>query len=230
MVDNYNVVGLVNEKAVATDEVYYATEQGQIFDCDYKNMRMFRKGTLYSLLEQVPSTIGRMSRPNNIVDRYRARNRGYSITGKSGNARAEGSMNDDSVLSDNAAAIRFKRRGTVNLVKNFMVSKIQKVQQSGFMDGSSMQGDAAHLNDASNLRFGMRSRINNMSVGGAGGLRDRSSLGAADIRNGALSPGNLTSAAGHGGAGNGGHFQFDKTGAPVNILMAPEEEEGDDIL
>ena len=61
----------VNEKAVATDEVYYATENGQIFDCDYKNMNMFRKGTLYDLLSQVPSTIGRMSRPNNIVEKYR---------------------------------------------------------------------------------------------------------------------------------------------------------------
>ena len=41
---------LVNEKAVATDEVYYATEKGQLFDCDYRNMNMFRFGTLYDLL------------------------------------------------------------------------------------------------------------------------------------------------------------------------------------
>ena len=66
---------IVNEKAVATDEVYYATENGQIFDCDYRNMNMFRKGALYELLSQVPSTIGRMNRPNNIVEKYRAKRR-----------------------------------------------------------------------------------------------------------------------------------------------------------
>jgi hypothetical protein len=65
----------VNEKAVATDEVYYATENGQIFDCDYKHMNMFRKGTLYDLLAEVPSTIGRMARPNNIVEKYRQKRR-----------------------------------------------------------------------------------------------------------------------------------------------------------
>ena len=111
---------------MATDEVYYATEDGQILDCDYKHMNMFRKGTLYSLLTQVPSTIGRMSRPNNIIDKYRRNNRSYSIAGKSGHHRAEGSMQDDSMLSDGANALRMKRRGTVNLIKNFMVSKIQK--------------------------------------------------------------------------------------------------------
>ena len=64
-------ISIVNEKAVATDEVYFATEKGQIFDCDYRNMNCFRTGTLYELLTQVPSTIGRMSRPNNIVEKYR---------------------------------------------------------------------------------------------------------------------------------------------------------------
>ena len=38
-------------------------------------MNMFRKGTLYELLTQVPSTIGRMSRPNNIVEKYRQKRR-----------------------------------------------------------------------------------------------------------------------------------------------------------
>ena len=65
-----------------------------------------------------------MSRPNNIVDKHR-RNRNYTIDGKSGyNRNADGSMQDDSQFSDGANAIRNKRRGTVNLVKNFMVSKI----------------------------------------------------------------------------------------------------------
>ena len=67
---------IVNEKAVATDEVYYATENGQIFDVDYHNMNVFRSGTLYNLLCEVPSTIGRMARPNNIIDRNRRAYRG----------------------------------------------------------------------------------------------------------------------------------------------------------
>ena len=41
--------------------------------------------------------------------------------GRSG-YRGEGSMIDDSNVSDNNIAL--KRRGTVNLVKNFMFSKI----------------------------------------------------------------------------------------------------------
>jgi len=60
-------------KAVATDEVYWATENGQIFDCDYRNMNMFRSTTLFDLLAEVPSTIGRMARPNNIIEKHRGR-------------------------------------------------------------------------------------------------------------------------------------------------------------
>jgi len=42
-------------------------------------MNMFRFGTLYGLLAKVPSTIGRMARPNNIIDRNRQKgNRSYS--------------------------------------------------------------------------------------------------------------------------------------------------------
>ena len=90
-------------------------------------MNVFRKGTLYSLLVQVPSTIGRMARPNNIIEQNRRRNRSMSIAGRSiGAGRAEGSLVDDSRMSDADGVnnINFKRRGTVNLVKNFMFSKI----------------------------------------------------------------------------------------------------------
>ena len=114
---------VVNEKAVATDEVYYATENGQIFDCDYRHMNLFRTTTLYSLLCEVPSTIGRMARPNNIVERHRRRShRSNSMAG--GRSRVDGSAVDDSQLSDGQRQAVFKRRGTVNLVKNFMFSKI----------------------------------------------------------------------------------------------------------
>jgi len=111
---------------VATDEVYYATENGQILDVDYKHMNMLRYGTLYSLLSKVPSTIGRMARPNNIVDRNRQKGRGdrsNSLYVRSG-YRAEGSIQDGSGISDGNRQSVLKRRGTVNLVKNFMFSKI----------------------------------------------------------------------------------------------------------
>ena len=117
---------VVNEKAVATDEVYFATENGQIFDCDYRNMNCFRKDTLFELLAQVPSTIGRMSRPNNIVEKYRQKRRqslSYSQAG--GRNRADGSMADDSEMSGRAG-LNLKRRGTVNFMKNVMYTKIQK--------------------------------------------------------------------------------------------------------
>ena len=83
-------------KAVATDEVYWATENGQIFDCDYRNMEMFRNSTLFELIKEVPSTIGRMARPNNIIERHRRRtDRSMSVNQRSMN-RAEGSAFGDS--------------------------------------------------------------------------------------------------------------------------------------
>lgn len=110
---------------MATDEVYFATENGQIFDCDYRNMNCFRKGTLYDLLAEVPSTIGRMSRPNNIVEKYRQKRRqsmSYSQAG--GRNRADGSMADESEMSAAGRGFNLKRRGTVNFMKNVMYTKI----------------------------------------------------------------------------------------------------------
>ena len=174
---------------MATDEVYFATENGQILDVDYHHMQVFRKSTLFSLLQQVPSTIGRMARPNNIVERHR--NRSYSMAGRSG-MRAEGSVNDGSMDDAAERDRRFKRRGTVNLVKNFMVSKIQRAQQSGFVDGNSMQdGTSMNANMGIGLRLNQQNRINNLSMA-PGGVRDQSSLGG---RGNNMSPGNMTSAA-----------------------------------
>ena len=64
---------IVNETAVATDEVYFATENGCILDVDYLNMCLFRNSTLHSLIEQTETTVNRMNRPNNIMDRSRNR-------------------------------------------------------------------------------------------------------------------------------------------------------------
>jgi len=64
-------------------------------------MKMFRKGTLYDLLAQVPSTIGRMARPNNIIEKHRKNRRNTSVAyGHSkSNMRMDGSI-DGSVKGD----------------------------------------------------------------------------------------------------------------------------------
>jgi len=67
---------------VVTDEVYYATENGQILDLDYHEMNSFRDTTLHSLLIQATSIVGRMGRPNNAIERSRrfaGRDRNYSL-------------------------------------------------------------------------------------------------------------------------------------------------------
>ena len=64
---------IVNDKTVATDEVYFATEHGCILVVDFHNMCLFRKTTLHNLIEQTETTIARMGRPNNIMDRARNR-------------------------------------------------------------------------------------------------------------------------------------------------------------
>ena len=85
MAKSYQFQRFINEKAVATDEVYYATENGQILDCDFRHMNCFRQGILYKLLAEVPSTIGRMARPNNIVEaRKRRQSRAGSMAMRPG--------------------------------------------------------------------------------------------------------------------------------------------------
>ena len=89
------------------------------------------------------------------MERHRRRgsnNQSYSGFGRSP-GRAEGSLVDDSNMSDDRrGTLNLKRRGTVNLVKNFMFSKIQKAQQSGFQDGSSLHSGGLD----GNSNFGMR--------------------------------------------------------------------------
>ena len=88
-------------------------------------MNLFRKGTLYDLLTQVPSTIGRMSRPNNIVEKYRQKRRQSMSYSQAGRMRADGSVADDSEMDDGArGGLGLKRRGTVNFMKNVMYTKI----------------------------------------------------------------------------------------------------------
>lgn len=59
------------------------------------------------------------------------------------------------------------RRGTVNLVKNFMIQKINKAQQSGFVDGS-MAGDLPNITQKS-MAGGRNNANQSVAAGGKGG-------------------------------------------------------------
>jgi hypothetical protein len=92
-------LSLVNEAAVATEECYYATEKGQILDINFREMNLFRHQTLYSLLKEVESTIGRIGRPNAAIEQARRmrenRGRNQSIAMSKG-----GSMHQDSIIQE----------------------------------------------------------------------------------------------------------------------------------
>lgn len=119
----------VNEKYVTTDETYYATTDGKIQDVDFHNMALFRKRTLYNLLSKVPSSISRMGRPVNAVAHFNieAKDRSRSGAGAAGGLGVvrDGSVMDGSEMSEGA---RQRRRGTINFMKNFMISKIRNAQ------------------------------------------------------------------------------------------------------
>ena len=92
------------------------------------------------------------------------------------------------------------------------------------MDGSLLQGDAANI-DASN-RFSMRNRLaNNLTSVTPGGNRNVSNF-MGSIELGAKSNGNQTGK-NRGNDDMGGRGGFDKTGAPVNYIMEPEQDEDD---
>jgi len=121
---------------VATDEVYFATENGQILDVDYRNMALFRSQPLYTLLTGVTSTIGRLGRPNNAVEfvkrqRDEARERSMSLKG---GPRAGSVIQQNSLASPRVPGLQ--RRGTVSFVKNVMLQRIQSKNQSSVADGS----------------------------------------------------------------------------------------------
>jgi hypothetical protein len=49
-------VCIATDKAVATDDVYYCNEKGQILDIDFRKFKTFREGTLFGLLEETTVT------------------------------------------------------------------------------------------------------------------------------------------------------------------------------
>ena len=160
---NSNLFVLVNAAAVATDEVYYATETGQILDVDYRDMRLFRKTPLYTLLGGVTSTIGRLGRPNNAIEfvkrqRDAARDRSSIIR----RSPRDSVLREGSQISPRTGTLNLQRRGTVSFVKNIMLQKINSKQTS--IDEQNASGD----NRNSDFNFGalnrLRQRGNNQSM------------------------------------------------------------------
>ena len=140
IINTFSYLIIVNDKTVATDEVYFATEQGCILDVDYRHMSLFRKTTTHSLLAQTETSIARMSRPNNIIDRRKNRaGHDNSLLGQHTN-RSHGSQRYDTrskkSLSQPAQNPNFMRRGTISFMKGVYLAKIHKAGASGFVDGS----------------------------------------------------------------------------------------------
>lgn len=187
-------------------------------------MKMFRKGTLYDLLAQVPSTIGRMARPNNIIERNRQKRRNTSVAydHSKSNMRVNDGSIDGSIKGD-GNGLGLQRRGTVNLVKNFMFQKIQKAQQN--FDGQSNFGGSGA--DGSNRNIDYKSRINNMSQAAGGMQHSRLDLNGGNGRGGNFTPSNQP---GNDGLNFNSRSLYPnndnrnlRTGAPVDYDMLPEE-------
>ena len=102
-------------------------------------MQLWRKSTLFSLIDKTTRTVDRLARPNNIIAKARGgrgADRSNSVFG--GAQRGEGkSQLSYREYSKNPALMR---RGTVNLVRNFMSAKIAKAQQASNAGGSSVGG------------------------------------------------------------------------------------------
>lgn len=99
-------------------------------------MQLWRKSTLFSLIDKTARTVDRLSRPNNIIAKAKggrgAGDRSNSVFG--GSQRGGGpSQLSYREYSKNPALMR---RGTVNLVRNFMSAKIAKAHQASNQGGS----------------------------------------------------------------------------------------------
>ena len=53
---------LVNSRAVATEDVYFATESGKILEINFTKNAFFRESTLFSLLVKAPQSYARINR------------------------------------------------------------------------------------------------------------------------------------------------------------------------
>lgn len=51
---SYQFQRFMNERSVATDDSYFARENGQIVDVDFSHIKLFRNQTLHKLIEQTP--------------------------------------------------------------------------------------------------------------------------------------------------------------------------------
>ena len=56
------ITPVVNSRAVATEDVYFATESGKILEVNYMKNAFFRDSTLFSLLVKAPQSYARINR------------------------------------------------------------------------------------------------------------------------------------------------------------------------
>lgn len=61
-ISSSDISTLENEKAIWTEDVYFATETGKILEVDFRKALLFRSTTLYSLLMQAPQSYSRINR------------------------------------------------------------------------------------------------------------------------------------------------------------------------
>jgi len=118
-------------------------------------MQLWRKSTLFSLIDKTTRTVDRLSRPNNIIAKAKggrgADDRSNSVFGGSqrgGNGKSQLSYRE---YSKNPALMR---RGTVNLVRNFMSAKIAKAHQASNAGGS-VGGDFSEMSNKQSRNGGL---------------------------------------------------------------------------
>jgi len=109
-------------------------------------MQLWRKSALFGLIDKTSRTVDRLARPNNIIAKAKRGPDGRSNSVFGGSARGGGEKSQLS-YREYAKQPALMRRGTVNLVKNFMSAKIAKAHQASNADGSVGGGDFSDAMD-----------------------------------------------------------------------------------
>jgi len=145
---SYQFQRFINDKAVATDDVYFANEKGQILDVDFLEMKLFRDTTLAGLLEEAPM--------DSEYEKFTAMRQQATLGGPRGSIQPENDQSHHSRYHSVGGAKKpgmfensristiggpggiedessFNRRGTVSLVKNLIQNKLKAKGDGGLM-------------------------------------------------------------------------------------------------
>lgn len=121
-------------------------------------MQLWRKSTLFSLIDKTTRTVDRLARPNNIINKAKRGPNGRSMSFLGGGSQRGGDGKSQLSYREFAKQPALMRRGTVNLVKNFMSAKIAKAHKDSNAGGS-VGGDFSEMDrqsrNAANSGFGM---------------------------------------------------------------------------